>query len=226
MEAPVNKKKCTKCAILQTLDQFCKDVQKKDGLNSHCKTCRKIKGQKYYKQNKEFIIEKTLKYHRFNGKERYKKNREKLILRSREYTKNNKDKISEYKKQYRTKNRARIDAKNLEIQNRRYKTDGLYRLKQNVRSRTRSFFSKNKKFYKTANKTFYLVGCSFNELRRHLESQFKPGMIWDNYGEWHVDHIIPLASAKTQEEVYRLCKYTNLQPLWETENLKKGNKLE
>ena len=50
-------------------------------------------------------------------------------------------------------------------------------------------------------------------------------MTWDNYGQWHIDHIIPLSSAKTEMEIYELCKYTNLQPLWAVDNLRKNNKL-
>ena len=61
-------------------------------------------------------------------------------------------------------------------------------------------------------------------LKEHLESQFIDGMGWDNRVEWHIDHIIPLSSAKTEDELYRLCHYTNLQPLWAEDNLKKGNK--
>ena len=50
-------------------------------------------------------------------------------------------------------------------------------------------------------------------------------MKWDNHGKWHIDHIIPLSSAETEEEVYNLCHYTNLQPLWGEDNLKKGKKI-
>jgi hypothetical protein len=58
-----------------------------------------------------------------------------------------------------------------------------------------------------------------------MESLFKEGMTWDNHGEWHIDHIIPISSGKTEDEVVKLCHYTNLQPLWKTENLLKGDKL-
>jgi hypothetical protein len=73
-------------------------------------------------------------------------------------------------------------------------------------------------------KTEMVVGCSKEFLKEHLEKQFKDGMSWENYGHagWHIDHITPLASAKTEEEVYRLSHYTNLQPLWATENFKKN----
>ena len=72
--------------------------------------------------------------------------------------------------------------------------------------------------------TMELIGCSIDELKHHLESKFTEGMSWDNYGEWHVDHIKPcvlfdLSDPKQQ----RLCfNYKNLRPLWAIENLKKG----
>jgi hypothetical protein len=75
------------------------------------------------------------------------------------------------------------------------------------------------------NKTFNIVGCSPQFLKEHLENQFIDGMDWDNRGEWHIDHIIPLSSAKTEDELYKLCHYTNLQPLWAEDNLKKSNKI-
>lgn len=75
--------------------------------------------------------------------------------------------------------------------------------------------------------TFELVGCTPEELKLHIETQFKEGMSWENYRHdtWHIDHIIPLACDKTKEEIYELCKYTNLQPLWKDENYKKGKKI-
>ena len=75
------------------------------------------------------------------------------------------------------------------------------------------------------NKTFEIVGCSPQFLKEHLEKQFVDGMTWENRSEWHIDHKIPLSSAKTEEELYKLCHYTNLQPLWAEENLKKSNKI-
>ena len=76
------------------------------------------------------------------------------------------------------------------------------------------------------NKTFYMVGCTPQELILHIEQQFKPGMSWDNWSVhgWHLDHIIPLDSGKNQEEVEKLCHYTNLQPMWAAENRRKSNK--
>jgi hypothetical protein len=78
---------------------------------------------------------------------------------------------------------------------------------------------------KKINSTFEIVGCSPLELKKHLEKLFKPGMSWENKGMWHIDHIIPLSSAKNEKELFELCNYKNLQPLWSLENLKKSNKL-
>ena len=69
------------------------------------------------------------------------------------------------------------------------------------------------------------MGCTPLQLREHLEKQFVDGMTWDNRSDWHIDHIIPLSSAKTTEELNTLCHYTNLQPLWASENLSKGKKM-
>jgi len=82
------------------------------------------------------------------------------------------------------------------------------------------------KIYKN-NTTFEIVGGTPEIIKEHIEKQFRDGMTWDNYGfrGWHIDHIIPLSSANTEEEVYKLCHYTNLQPLWANENYKKSNKI-
>lgn len=69
-----------------------------------------------------------------------------------------------------------------------------------------------------------LLGCTYEQLLEHLSSQFADGMNWDNYGEWHIDHIRPCASFDLLDpEQQRQCfHYTNLQPLWATDNLRKG----
>ena len=87
-------------------------------------------------------------------------------------------------------------------------------------------FLKTKKITKR-NGTFEIIGCTPHELKEHLETQFREGMSWENHGEkgWHIDHIIPLSSAKNEEEIYKLCHYTNLQPLWWDENMSKGGRL-
>ena len=93
-----------------------------------------------------------------------------------------------------------------------------------MRSRL-NIFLKTKGVRKT-NKTFDIVGCSPEFLKEYIENKFTEGMSWVLMGKHiHIDHIIPLSSAKTEEDVYKLCHYTNLQPLWAEDNLKKSSKI-
>ena len=70
--------------------------------------------------------------------------------------------------------------------------------------------------------THEILGCSYDELRSHIERQFSKGMSWERIGEIHIDHIIPMASANSIEDVYRLNHHTNLRPMWSKDNIKKG----
>lgn len=88
----------------------------------------------------------------------------------------------------------------------------------NVRSRIRRML----KVDRATKKLEKIIGCSKNEFKTHISSQFKSGMSWDNYGEWHLDHIKPTSSAKTREELYELFHYSNTQPLWASDNKTKG----
>lgn len=91
----------------------------------------------------------------------------------------------------------------------------------------KQYYLENKEKENLRNKTFDIVGCSPNYLREHIEKQFLEGMNWENYGfyGWHIDHKIPLSSAKNEEEILKLFHYTNLQPLWAEENLRKNKKI-
>jgi hypothetical protein len=73
--------------------------------------------------------------------------------------------------------------------------------------------------------SFDVLGTSLEEFKRHIEEKFVDGMSWDRMSEIHIDHIIPLSSAKTPEEVWKLAHYTNLQPLWAVDNLRKSAKM-
>lgn len=70
------------------------------------------------------------------------------------------------------------------------------------------------------------LGCSIEKFKVYLESKFKPGMTWDNYGEWHIDHIKPLVlfDLTNVDQLKQACHYTNMQPLWAKENWSKGAK--
>jgi len=100
--------------------------------------------------------------------------------------------------------------------------DVLYKTACNARGRVSSAF-KNAGYQKNT-KTADMLGCDFDELQKYLEDQFTEGMTWDNMGDWHIDHRLPLASAKTKKELVALCHYTNLQPLWARDNISKGDR--
>jgi hypothetical protein len=95
------------------------------------------------------------------------------------------------------------------------------RLARNLRGRLNKALHGNYKAGSAVND----LGCSIAELKQHLESQFKPGMSWDNYGRngWHIDHITPLCRFNLQDEIEfkKACHFTNLQPLWAGDNLEK-----
>jgi hypothetical protein len=97
-----------------------------------------------------------------------------------------------------------------------------FRLRGSLRARVRSAIHAD--CGRKAAKTMELIGCSIKQLRAHLEQQFNAGMSWGNYGDWHIDHIRPCASFDlTDPEQQRECfNYTNLQPLWAGDNMKKG----
>ena len=127
---------------------------------------------------------------------------------------------SEKGKKTRSKNMSDYRRKNLK-----------YRIALNMRHRVYEFL-KIKKITKK-NKTFEYVGCTPSELKSHLEKQFynnpetNEPMTWMNWtlDGWHIDHRDPLDLAKNEEDAKRLCHYTNLQPMWAKENLKKGSKI-
>ena len=70
-----------------------------------------------------------------------------------------------------------------------------------------------------------MLGIEWEELKTYIEAMFTDGMTWENYGEWHIDHIYPLSKAKDENHLKELCHYTNLQPLWAEDNLSKGDKI-
>ncbi len=151
----------------------------------------------------------------------YKKNKEKVNIKNREYVVENKEKVALRKKKWKEQNRERLIIQRREYKARKRIEDPLFKLKENLRRRISK--SLNVSHWKKDTSTKIMLGCEYQELFNHLEKQFTEGMNWDNQGQWHIDHIKPLSLATTQEELVELCHYTNLQPLWAIDNIKKGN---
>ena len=171
----------------------------------------------YKDRKKERAFQKQ--YH----KEYFEKNKEKIYAKQKEYKEKNKQKVAEYLKDYRQKNKERINIQVI----RKYSNDIQFKLKVLLSNRVRKSLKNQNILKKT--KTVKLIGCSWQEARDHLQSQFKEGMTWENHGKygWHIDHIIPCSSFDlTDPEQQKKCfHYTNIQPLWWHENLSKGNKI-
>lgn len=104
-----------------------------------------------------------------------------------------------------------------------YMLDPLYRTKESVRQRVaRAFVQKG---FTKRSKTYDIVGYSFEELKSHIEKQFVEGMSWDNRSDWHIDHMVPLSIAKSEEELVKLGHYSNLRPLFTKDNFKKSDSM-
>ena len=148
------------------------------------------------------------------------KNKELTNLANQRSRLNCQERIKKYNSEYQKKNKDKINTRSVESK----KSDPLYKLSLLIRSRMYNFL-KYKNVTKK-NKTSEIVGCSLETLKFHIENQFTDGMSWELMGKHiHIDHIIPLSSAKTEQEILKLCHYTNLQPLWAKDNLKKYNKI-
>lgn len=178
----------------------CKNCKLILTIDNFLKTYDKRDGHYYYNtycsKCKLIIDRKRSKIYRKKNPEKYKK-------AIREWNKKNRDYINKYHKMKR-------------------ETNYLFKMKCNVRGTIRQSIIRNgfKKTTKTAN---YLK-VDWHTFKNYLENKFIQGMNWENFGKWHVDHKIPLKAASTEFEVIALNHYTNLQPMWAKDNIKKSDK--
>ena len=190
-------KKCTICKKDKDFNEFYKDKRKRDGLTSQCKVCHKEKQTLWNENNKEY------------RKNYYRNNKEKELKRSKKWKLDNREKNLKYLIFY------AINRRN---------TDPVFKMVDNLRKRINKAIERNSK----SEGTIKLLGCNGIFLKSYLESQFVNGMFWDNYGQWHVDHIRPCNSfdLSKPEEQKKCFHYSNLQPLWAIDNLKKSGRVE
>jgi hypothetical protein len=205
-------KKCTQCGFEKEISCF---SRRKNSYRSACKECEKKYDREYQKTDKRKSYLEKLKTD--EKRIEYKKNHRK------EYEDSEKRKVYEnsekYKDYKRTYNRNYIK--------KRKQIDPLFKLSFSIRNRIRE--SLNQLGFKKCSKTRQILGCEIHEFKTHLESLFLEGMSWENYGKdmsgWQLDHIVPVSSARNCEELIKLNHYTNFQPLWALDNLKKSNKI-
>lgn len=205
-------KRCSKCKNIKQLSEFAKDEHKKSGYRSYCKYCGNKASAKYRKDHLEEL--------RKADRKEYAENIEYFRQRNLQYSRSHKKENSLTYKKWRLNHKKELAA----YKNMKYKTDPNFKCKVTVRKLIRE--SINKMGFKKGSKTEQILGCSFNEFKKHIESKFESWMNWNNYGKhkgrinefWSIDHIVPLITAKTQEDIIKLNHYTNLQPLCDYTN--------
>lgn len=209
---------CTKCGVERLVEEYYENNISSDGLHSSCKYCRK----EYDLSRVEEKAEYSKKYSEQNS-ERIKKWRSDNKEKIKEYRKQYKSENSEVIKKWKNENRDRINAKDREWRTNKRKSDPLFKLKDNIRVlMLQTFKNSLEGEYKKRSKTSDILGCSHQEFRQHIESQFLNWMSWNNHGNcetneyncaWQLDHIIPISLARTEDEIYMLNHWSNFQPL-------------
>lgn len=208
-------KTCSKCGETKPLTEF---AYRKDNnsYRNECKSCKASIDKEYREANKDRIAARVHEKYLVEGekkrdyeKKRYQENTESIKKKANEYYHANKEKCS---------TRQRI------YENNRRKNDPMFKVIRNLKGALYSALQ-NKTWKKDTHFAEYIGVNEYNELKSYLEAKFTEGMTWDNYGKWHIDHIYPVSRAENYEHLIKLCHYTNLQPLWAEDNLKKGNKI-
>lgn len=193
-------KECKECKETKSISEF---YVSKGKPNSCCKVCFKIKSKRYRDNNKE------------KRRATNKKWREDNPTYNRKWREDNPLYMIDYLKKWREDNKDYY----VNYYKDRVENDELFRLSGIIRTKTRLALFSN---YWTKNSGNYdLLKCNQDELKTHFENRFTSGMNWDNYGQWEIDHIVPLSSANNIDELLKLSEYTNLQPLWKEDNRKK-----
>lgn len=192
-----------------------------------------IAKQLIYRQNNKERIKYSNKQHHQNNKEYYKyynkqyyqDNKNYLARQYKQYQHNNKERITLHRTKYRQNNKEYFIQCCRNYTKNQYKNNIKFRITKSLRARL-NIALKSQNIEKI-NHTFTLIGCSINELKQYIESKFANGMTWQNYGKWHIDHIMPCVSFKLEDpiEQNKCFHYTNLQPLWAEENMAKGGKI-
>lgn len=225
----------------------CKLCNKKYNENNKEKIAKKA--SEYYQNKKEYKLLKNKEWRKNNKEKRYdymkcyiENNKEKLKKSRKKHYEDNKEIILKDKKKYYEENKDKISInrkkkyneiksnpgfknKRNDYEKKRLSSDKKFRFIKALRSNIRNCFKRRGNNFKKTTKTECILGCKINEFVSYIESKFTNGMTFDNYGEWHLDHIIPISTANTEEEVVKLNHYTNFQPLWAIDNLRKSNKI-
>lgn len=213
-------KTCACCKTEQPFENYSKDNHRKSGLSPYCRTCSSVKSKVTKSKNKERVIRGRKLYYIENF-DKIKAYRDSKAEIRREYDRKRREEKDEQLKAHRRspEYRKRINDRRKE----RLKTDPHFKLLNRMQIR---IYHAIKTGIKSAG-TIKLIGCSIEYLKIHLEELFLPGMTWDNYGLWHVDHKKPCASFELSipQQQFECFNFKNLQPLWARDNMSKKDKI-
>lgn len=206
-------KVCTKCSVEKLATEF--PIYKGTYRRGACKACTKAAALQCPSRTQEARKARSAAY--------YRENQEKIRTYLSGWRRANRDKIVAANREWRKRNRDR-DRRNAHASNQRKRRDPGHRLRESIASQINQGLRGSKRGRRWES----LVGYTIDDLRRHLERQFTRGMSWDNYGKWHVDHIVPASSFQYQtpeDDDFRHCwALTNLRPMWAKANIAKGDK--
>lgn len=222
-------KECNKCHQIKSLDSFPfrKELNQYRGVCKQCKNQRaqelyttqaKEKRHIYYKENKESL--------QHNRKIYYEANKEQIKVRDQLYREKNKERCLARDRNYYQANKEKRKAYAAAYSKRRRSNDPVYKMVWNTRRRINMGLKGECKSAPTEE----LIGCSFEQYKAHIQSQWTEGMNWENYGlhGWHIDHIIPISSfdLSNPEEQKKAFNYLNTRPMWAKDNWSKGSKID
>lgn len=239
-------KKCRHCGCVRPSSDFDKAQKSADGLQCWCKSCKSEAVRIKYKKLADDKRKRIIEIHGPGDTKRCK-SCEKLLplceyykaptgfrgvhskcrlcvqaINAEKRTAETRRKRAEYTKKWRAENKEKRN----QYEAKKQAADPSYKAFVSTRKRISGLIRSGAKVSKTRT----LIGCSPDFLRAHLEAQFKPGMTWDNYGRngWHIDHIYPCSAfdLTDPEEQKRCFHYSNLQPMWESDNCRKSNYIE
>lgn len=215
--ASVVTKVCTKCGETKpaTSEYFLTRCTKTGALKTKCKVCGAAYRKSYYADKKEWFSEYNKEYRKANlaavkaqKKSKYELNRSAVIQKAQAY---------------RESNRVAARQRAANYTRRKAASDPMFamalRVKALISTRLRAGG------YTKKSRSHEILGCDWHFFKTHIERQFVPGMTWENRSDWHLDHFVPLSSAKDEAELLALNHYTNLRPMWAADNIRKSNKM-
>lgn len=223
----------TQCKSIKYCSHKCKSIARERFRNDPLKAeHRRIKAKektaskiKHCKNCGAVISGKSLRF--CSDQCRAQKRRESRIASRALYFSipENRDKVNHFKREYTKRDtvKTKINESQRSRNKRRRKEDPMFLLKERIRCRTKAAFMGGG--FTKGSKTREMLGCSWEVFKAHIEAQFVKGMKWSNRHLWHLDHIVPLASAKNEDDLVKLSHFSNLRPLWADENIQKKDKI-